>query len=169
MTHCYLSLGSNLGDSIKNIREAIEAISRETLLVKTSNFYQTPPLGFESENLFTNACIHIQTKKNASELLTFLNTIEVNIGRVEKSKNDTYTDRIIDIDILFFGSEIIENIDLSVPHKKYQEREFVLRPLCDIDPNLTDPLTKLTMRQYLNNLVHSELIIIVNNSESDLY
>lgn len=169
MVDCYLSLGSNLGDRRINIITAINAISQENTIVKTSHFYQTRPVGFESENLFINACIQIQTKKNAFELLTLLKNIEVNIGRVEKSKNDTYTDRIIDIDILFFGNKTIETPELSIPHKKYQERDFVLRPLCDIDPNLTDPITKLTMQQYLNNLAHSELIIIVNNSQSDLY
>jgi len=164
---CYLSLGSNLGNTQQNILNAIEAIATEEVLINTSQIYETLPIGFVSENLFANACVQIQTEKTAHDLLTFLKQLEVNIGRKEKSEENTYNDRIIDIDILLFGDEIIETTELSVPHKKYSERNFVIVPLCDIAEKLTDPQTKLTMRQYFFNLRSTELRIIVNNSKSE--
>jgi len=164
MINCYISLGSNLGNKLKNIEDAITIIANNTLLIKTSNFYQTSPSGFLSENRFINACIHIQTSKNPNELLTFLKNIEREAGRTQKTLNGVHTDRIIDLDIIFFGIECIETVDLTIPHPRYSTREFVLRPLLDLDKNLTDPSTKLTIAQYLNNLSNFEATLIVNNS-----
>lgn len=133
----YLSLGSNLGDKVKTLNDAIEQINRLLGKVeKTSSFYETPPHGFASENSFVNNCILVKTSKTPLQVLKITQDIENSLGRLKKSKNAVYNDRIIDIDIILFNTTSIDTPYLTIPHKQYTKRKFVLIPLGEIAPNL---------------------------------
>ena len=128
----YLSLGSNLGDKMSNINKAIHLISSEVgkIEVVSSPFFSKPQ-GFISENDFVNNVIRISTDQPPLELLQSLKSIETRLGRSEKSK-ENYSDRTIDIDIIFYDQVVLNSEDLVLPHPKWSERDFVYIPLNEI-------------------------------------
>lgn len=137
----YLSLGTNMGDKKKNLLEAIEKIGKleNTKVTSQSTILETEPFGYTEQDMFLNACIEIKTLFTPQELLEKLLNIELEMGRVRTIK---WGPRIIDIDILFFDDEIIQDKNLAVPHPWISERMFVLEPLCEIAPNLIHPLER---------------------------
>lgn len=137
----YLSLGTNMGDKKKNLLEAIERIGKleNTKVTVQSTILETEPFGYTEQDMFLNACIEIKTLFTPQELLEKLLNIELEMGRVRTIK---WGPRIIDIDILFFDDEIIQDKNLAVPHPWISERMFVLEPLCEIAPNLVHPLER---------------------------
>ena len=137
----YLSLGTNMGDKKKNLLEAIERIGKleNTKVTAQSTILETEPFGYIEQDMFLNACIEIKTLFTPQELLEKLLSIELEMGRVRTIK---WGPRIIDIDILFFDDEIIQDKNLAVPHPWISERMFVLEPLCEIAPNLIHPLER---------------------------
>jgi len=150
---CYLSLGSNLGDRTKNLNEAINQLEKlSESRIQKSNFHQTSPQGFESSNNFINCCVKIITSMQPEELLKKLQTIEIQIGRKEKSNNGIYKDRFIDIDIIFYGQLIYSSKNLTIPHPLYQKRSFVLIPLLEINSRLIHPSTKISLEQSFRNI-----------------
>lgn len=159
---CYLSLGSNIGDCIKNIETAIELLnSANTKVIQLSSFYKSEAWGFESKNSFINCCVSITTTLSPMELLVQTQIIEKEIGRTEKSNRKEYTDRIIDIDLIFFGDKTYKSIDLMIPHPHFHERNFVLLPLYEIAPNFLNPMNKLTVAQQLINSKDNNNIVLV--------
>ena len=149
----YLALGSNLGDKKKNIDLAIVQIElhigRVTAL---SSLYATQPVGFDSENSFLNAACRVSTRLQPLEVLESTQLIEKELGRKSKSVNETYSDRIIDIDLLLFDNEIIEYPHLVIPHPHLHERDFVLTPLMEIAPDVYHPIFKVTISELKNKL-----------------
>lgn len=137
----YLSLGTNMGDKKKNLLEAIEKIGKleNTKVTSQSTILETEPFGYTEQDMFLNACIELKTLFTPQELLEKLLNIELEMGRVRTIK---WGPRIIDIDILFFDDEIIQDKNLAVPHPWISERMFVLEPLCEIAPNLIHPLER---------------------------
>lgn len=137
----YLSLGTNMGDKKKNLLEAIEKIGKleNTKVTSQSTILETEPFGYIEQDMFLNTCIEIKTLFTPQELLEKLLSIELEMGRVRTIK---WGPRIIDIDILFFDDEIIQDKNLAVPHPWISERMFVLEPLCEIAPNLIHPLER---------------------------
>ena len=129
----YLSLGSNLGNREEYLRKAIVEIGKLVgEVVRQSTFYVTEPWGFESPNLFLNACVCVSTSLAPRQLLEATQAIEIEMGRVKKSINAQYTDRIIDIDILLYDNLNINEPNLVVPHPLMEERDFVMLPLKEI-------------------------------------
>ena len=126
-----LSLGSNLGDKKQHIENAI-ALMKQSIgeIESVSSFYASEPWGFESFNQFVNVCLICTTVLSPFELLDKLKEIEQQMGRT-KTK-DTYEDRFIDLDIIFFNNEDIYSQDLIVPHPHFKSREFVMIPLMEI-------------------------------------
>lgn len=124
----YLSLGSNIGNKRKNLLEAIRKIGEleNTEVVKSSTILETEPFGYLEQDNFLNACLEVKTLMTAQEFLKEILQIELDMGRVREIK---WGPRIIDIDILFYDKEIIEEDNLAVPHPWICEREFVLDPL----------------------------------------
>ena len=137
----YLSLGTNMGDKKKNLLEAIEKIGKleNTKVTSQSTILETEPFGYTEQDMFLNACIEIKTLFTPQELLEKLLSIELEMGRIRTIK---WGPRIIDIDILFFDDEIIQDKNLAVPHPWISERMFVLEPLYEIAPNLIHPLER---------------------------
>lgn len=140
----YLSLGSNIGNKRKNLLEAIRKIGEleNTEVVKSSTILETEPFGYLEQDNFLNACLEVKTLMTAQEFLKEILQIELDMGRVREIK---WGPRIIDIDILFYDKEIIEEDNLAVPHPWICEREFVLDPLSEIAPNYIHPLEKKTI------------------------
>ena len=112
-----------------------------------SAFYTTIPWGFTSEHTFLNAACAVETFLDPYELLSVTQDIEKNLGRKHKSVDHHYTDRLIDIDILFFDEIIIHEPGLQIPHPLLTKRDFVLKPLVEIAPDLVHPINHLTIRK----------------------
>jgi 2-amino-4-hydroxy-6-hydroxymethyldihydropteridine diphosphokinase len=139
MALVYISLGTNLGEKERNLSEAILELSlRVGAVICQSRFYEFEPWGFESENSFLNAVILMEIHLSPFELLTKSQEIEKELGRTAKT-TQTYSDRIIDIDILLYDNLIIDHPTLKIPHPKMLERDFVLIPLVEIAPDLVHP------------------------------
>lgn len=129
----YLSLGTNLGNRKANIREAIAMIGeRIGEVVRQSSLIETKPWGFSSPNDFINSCICVSTTLSPHQVLRETQRIERDMGRILKSQNGEYHDRIIDIDILLYDDLHLSTPDLTIPHPLMQEREFVMIPLKEI-------------------------------------
>ncbi|WP_278989643.1 2-amino-4-hydroxy-6-hydroxymethyldihydropteridine diphosphokinase [Segatella bryantii] len=129
----YLSLGANIGNRKRTIREAIEKIEEMVgVVVRQSTLYETKPWGFESPNDFINACICVETGLLPHQLLLTTQKIEKELGRIGKSVNQEYHDRVIDIDILLYDDLSIDEPDLKIPHPLMNERDFVMKPLQEI-------------------------------------
>ena len=149
----YLGLGTNLGDKQKNIEVAFEKIEEQIGdITSISALYLSKPYGFDSDNLFVNCAISIRTFLTPQELLNETQRIEKEMGRIDKSGSNGYADRIIDIDILFYNQLIVNELDLIIPHPHLQKRDFVLKPLVEIAPQLNHPLLNESMTELLNNL-----------------
>lgn len=141
MALAYLGLGTNLGNKHKNLNDALVALSLEAgNVLGVSSFYASKPVGFESENEFLNAVVLIETRLSPFQLLEKTQEIERKLGRVIKSGNG-YSDRLIDIDILLYDNQIIDQPTLKIPHPLMTERDFVLVPLTEIAPELVHPVT----------------------------
>lgn len=129
MTTVFLGLGSNLGDRTQNLDSAIEQISRRIgQVLDQSDFIETEPWGYESANLYVNAVVCVETELSPTELLRETQSIERDLGRLAKTVSE-YQDRVIDIDILIYGDLTISNDELTIPHPRMNQREFVMTPL----------------------------------------
>ena len=129
----YLGLGSNLGDKVWNLSEAIRLIAeRVGQVVRQSSFIETEPWGFRSDNTFLNAVILCETDKSPREVLLLTQQIERDMGRRQKSVSVGYIDRTIDIDILLYDDLTVDEPDLKIPHPLMHQRDFVMRPLEEI-------------------------------------
>lgn len=146
----YLGLGTNSGNKQENLQRAIESLSLALgLPVACSSFMESEPWGFESKNSFLNCVVAFDTDMPALELLDTTEEIERRLGRTKKSLNGQYSDRTIDIDILFYGNDIINNERLTVPHPLLHLRNFVLQPLHEIAPQFTHPAMGRTIDELL--------------------
>jgi 2-amino-4-hydroxy-6-hydroxymethyldihydropteridine diphosphokinase len=130
-------LGSNVGDRLANLKKAVELLdSSDGISVEdASSVYDTDPIGPEQAN-FLNAVVRVESSLSAQDLLARLKEIEAEIGRRERGR---WGPREIDLDVLLFGDEVIEDLDLVVPHTEIANRAFVLVPLLDIDPAIEVP------------------------------
>ena len=148
MNSTYLLLGSNMGNSTELLSKAIEQIENKIgPLLLSSNLYATAAWGNTSQPDFLNQVIKVATHLAAAETLAIILSIEKNMGRIRTTKN---APRIIDIDILFFNNEIINQSDLIVPHPEIQNRRFVLTPLQEIAPQMIHPVLNKTIEQLLS-------------------
>lgn len=141
MTKVFLGLGSNIGDRRKYLQEAVEEIKKipQTNVTKLSSIYETEPWGFTEQDEYLNAVAEIETNISFSELLKEVKNIEVRLGR---DKADKWKSRKIDIDILFFGDTIHNGENLHIPHKHIEDRNFVLVPLNELEPDFIHPVSK---------------------------
>ncbi|WP_313483511.1 2-amino-4-hydroxy-6-hydroxymethyldihydropteridine diphosphokinase [Acinetobacter variabilis] len=132
MTVTYIGLGSNLGDSRQILAEAVQKLA-SLGQIKTSHLYQSPPMGPQDQPNYFNAVVQLITDLAPLDLLDRLQTFEQEAGRVRLRH---WGERTLDLDLLIYGDEQIQNERLTVPHVGVLERDFVLVPLLDIDANL---------------------------------
>ena len=142
-------MGSNIGRRLNHIERAIHSLARVSQLIERSSIYISMPVGYDSKHSFLNMVVCIQTDLSAQELLTETQMIEKKEGRRTSKKG--YEDRTLDIDILFFNDEAIENGDLKIPHPEIEKRAFVIAPLMEVCPNLVHPISGISIAElYLN-------------------
>jgi GTP cyclohydrolase-4 len=139
----YLSLGSNMGDRQKNLDRALGFLSQRLRVERVSSVYDTEPVGDVKQPRFLNLVCRAYTSLPPIELLMVAKGIEAKLGRVSKSG----APRPIDIDLLFYGDQIVETPGLVIPHPRLTERAFVLVPLAEIAPGLVHPVNGKTVRE----------------------
>lgn len=156
MALVYLGLGTNIGNKRKNMVTAAALLAeRAGDVLSLSSFYETEPWRFASENTFLNAALELETACSPMELLHLTQQIEREMGRTQKS-DGSYHDRIIDIDILLYGNEVVHHEDLVVPHPLMQQRLFVMQPLAEIAPSLVHPVLQKSMYDLYMDLLDGE-------------
>lgn len=149
MHNVWLSLGSNEGDRISMLSQAIEMLEGTFEVIAESPVYETEPWGITDQPRFLNMCAVIRSELSADEVLEKINEIEAMLGRLRKTK---WGQRTIDIDIIFYDDEIINSARLTVPHNYMHERAFVLVPLNDIAADKLHPVFKTTISELLEKL-----------------
>ncbi len=161
MAIVYLSLGSNKDDRIGYIQQAnlqLGAIDGVEI-IRTSAFYESEPWNMKSENWFVNAVVELKTTLTPHQLLEQCQRIEKQLGR-KPSKPGEYEDRTIDIDILFYKKEIINEPDLIIPHKYLHLRAFTLVPLLELIPDFEHPVLHKTISQLHEDLENPEMVFL---------
>ena len=150
MALVYLGLGTNLGEKERNLNDAIISLSQEVgFVIRSSTFYTSKPWGFESDNDFLNAVVLVDTALTPFDVLSKTQEIEKSLGRTAKTIN-SYSDRLIDIDILLYDNLIIDQPTLKIPHPLIAERDFVIIPLSEIAPDLVHPVFGRKIVELLN-------------------
>jgi 2-amino-4-hydroxy-6-hydroxymethyldihydropteridine diphosphokinase len=150
MSIVYIGIGSNLGDRKANCMRAIELLVVKGIVVrKESSLYETDPWGDKNQPKFLNMAIEIETELKPRDLLDILAGIEKELGRKKSLK---WGPRIIDLDILLYDSITIDQDDLKIPHPFMHERDFVLKPLYEIAPDVKHPVLNLSTGELLQKL-----------------
>ncbi|WP_303984452.1 2-amino-4-hydroxy-6-hydroxymethyldihydropteridine diphosphokinase [Niallia circulans] len=151
MNKVYLSLGSNIGDRLEYIREAVQMLhnQEETKVVNISSVYETDPVGYEEQALFLNIVIQVETSLNPLSLLEQCQKIESELGRKRIIR---WGPRTIDLDILLYNQENIVSEKLIIPHPRIEERAFVLVPLIEIAPDIKLPNKPILLKESLQLL-----------------
>ncbi len=146
MTKAYIGLGSNIGNKKDNILRALFLLKEheEIEVTKVSTLIETDPVDYLEQDKFFNGALELETELGARELLVVLQKIENDMGRIRGIPNGP---RLIDLDLLFFGSEVINENDLIVPHPRLHERGFVVEPLKEICPNFEHPVLKVPIHK----------------------
>jgi len=153
MAELFILLGGNVGDKAKIFEHTIKLIGESIgVITKRSSVYETESWGFEAD-LFWNQVIIINTKLNPIEILHLTQSIEVAMGRSKKqakhNKSNHYSDRIIDIDLLFYDQLLLNTPELTIPHSKIGERLFVLVPLNELESEKYHPVLGMTIKELL--------------------
>lgn len=153
MTHiAYISVGSNIGDGAMNCNNGMAAIAAvdEIEVLAQSRLFLTEPVDYLDQPWFTNAMIKVRTSLEPLALLAVLKRIEREAGR--KAQKVRFGPRVLDLDILFYEDRVLNSEALVLPHPRMHKRHFVLRPFCDIDPNVEHPVYKKNIRELYDML-----------------
>lgn len=155
----YIALGSNLGDRELNLLRGVAEVGRlpDSRVTALSSFYETSPVGTVVQDAFYNAVLCLSTRLDARTLLTHLLRIEHETFK--RVRTVLQGPRSMDLDLLLYGSDAINEVDLVVPHPRLPERRFVLQPLCEIAPDLLHPLTGMSICELLASLNSDEIVI----------
>ncbi len=154
---CFLGIGSNMGDSASNCKDAVIRISNieGITVLRVSSLYRTQPVGFEEQDWFANGVIEIRTSLIPHALMDVIHRVEREMGRIRVHK---WGPRIIDIDILMYGQIIMDENGLVIPHPEYHKRRFVLVPLNEIAPCAIHPAFGISVKGLLDRLQDSNAV-----------
>jgi 2-amino-4-hydroxy-6-hydroxymethyldihydropteridine diphosphokinase len=154
----YLGIGSNLGDKYRNCLQAVDLVGQiaQCRILKSSDWVLTKPVGVQGQEWYVNGVLALETTMPAVLLLKNLLEIEAAMGRVRRERWDS---RIIDLDLLLFGGDIIDREDLKVPHPRMHLRRFVLVPMMQLAPDLVHPLFSVTVAQLLDKLPEDDQVV----------
>jgi len=157
MTIAYIGIGSNLSEPVKQVKSAINKLKQiaHCQVVSVSSIYLSKPMGPQDQDDYINAVLALETTLPALELLDALQAIENKAGRVRKENR--WGARILDLDIILFGNEVINSERLIIPHYGMHLREFVLLPLVEISPELTLPSGK-SVKLLSQNIAHNDIV-----------
>ena len=159
----YLSLGSNQGNKLENLQHSIDLIAQQIgAILNIGKVYSTPAIGFKGDD-FLNTCLKVSTYLPPETLIDKILKIEISLGRI-RNKDNTYSNRSIDIDVLLFDDEVIFSKELIVPHPRMLDRKFVLQPLSDIASNVIHPVEKKHINKCLESCKDTSEINITNYS-----
>ena len=158
VTTAYIGLGSNLGDREKSVKSAVKILGETegTEVIRISDIVETNPLGQANQPKYLNAVSEIETNLNAEDLHKRLVGIETSLGREKREK---WAPRIIDLDLLLFGGEVINHPDLTVPHPQMHLRSFVLKGLCQLNPELVHPVINESMNELAARLNDVDFVL----------
>ena len=162
MAIAYLSLGSNLGGRVGYIQQAVSLLSAspDINIVATSSFYETEPWQMHSENWFVNAVIQISTTLTPEELLKECKNVESLLGRKKEDDEKGYADRTIDIDIIFYDNLLINTPELTIPHRFFHKRVFMLVPMLEIAQDFVHPLFNKTVEKLYDEIENPEMVCL---------
>lgn len=155
----YLLLGSNLGDRKKNIASAIAAVEKEIgQIVKHSSLYETEPWGEIPTEAFYNQMILVKSSVPPQGLMEKIIGIEKSMGRTRDRK---WENRIIDIDVIFYDNKVFGSGDITIPHPRFEERNFAILPMLELAPDFIHPVSKQSIEEiYLNSTDTGEVILL---------
>jgi len=157
----YLGLGSNLGERQDNLDKALGFLSQRLRVIRVSSVYDTEPIGNIEQPRFLNLACQIYTTLAPTGLLALVKGIESRLGRIP-GKPDA--PRSIDIDILFYGDQVIKTRELVIPHPRLAERAFVLIPLNEIAPGLVHPVSGKTIKELLDGVSGKQGVLKLKDS-----
>ena len=157
MTDIFLALGSNIDNRKQHIETAIVLLREKVQDITVAPLYETKPRYFEDQQNFLNTVLRGFTDLEPRELLQFTKAVQKKVGRVERFRNGP---REIDIDILFYDNVVYKDEELEIPHPRLQERDFVLQPFSDINPDFSHPVLKKTIRELLASLPEEQRSVI---------
>ncbi|MDE7315090.1 MAG: 2-amino-4-hydroxy-6-hydroxymethyldihydropteridine diphosphokinase [Mucispirillum sp.] len=166
MSEVIFGLGSNLNNPVIQLQTAVDNLGRYFSLRRVSSIYKSQSLLKDNQDDYYNIAVLAETDKSPQEILSITQSIEKNMGRVKFKK---WGERVIDIDIIDYNREIIEDDNLQIPHNQMIYRSFVLNPLKDIIPEYIHPVLKLSVQDMINNLEDDYNIIIYQNKFILLY
>ncbi|EPY6471931.1 2-amino-4-hydroxy-6-hydroxymethyldihydropteridine diphosphokinase [Clostridium sporogenes] len=150
MHTAYVAFGSNMGEKENYIKRALEKIEEKAIkIIKLSPIYETEPYGVLDQDSFLNGVVKIESNLTPENLIEVLLDIEKQLDRVRERR---WGPRTIDLDIIFYDDFIINEENLIIPHRDMENREFVLKPLCDIDENFIHPVLKKSVKQLYDEL-----------------
>ena len=157
MNVAFLCLGGNIGNREFTLKQAVEKINLEIgKVISLSNYYETEAWGVENQDKYLNQCICVETLLPSNLVLKKSLEIELSLGR-KRNHKETYEPRTIDIDMLFYNSDIIQTKDLAIPHPRLHLRKFVLIPLNEIAPTFLHPV--------INKTIHTLLLECMDDCE----
>lgn len=147
MQRVFIGIGSNVGDRQAHIDLARRRLGemRSTTLVGFSSVYETAPVGPVEQGAYLNAAAQLETELAPHELLDALAAIEVEAGRPPRDERIKWGPRTLDLDILLYGDHVMSDDNLAIPHPMMHDRDFVLRPLAELDPGAVHPLLQMTV------------------------
>jgi 2-amino-4-hydroxy-6-hydroxymethyldihydropteridine diphosphokinase len=156
----FICVGSNLGDKLANCRRGLAALTADktSSICARSKIYRTAPVDDTDQDWFINYVVALATTLEPLELLEAITRVEVRAGRIRTGRK--YGPRTLDLDIILFGDRIVDLPQLRVPHPRMHKRRFVLKPLCDINPQIVHPVLKKTMGQLLADLSETDQQVI---------